>query len=210
MLPMKLYDHPRSGNCYKIRLMLSLLDLPYESEFVDVLGQRNHEPWFADINPLEQVPVLVDGEVKVQDSQAILVYLAGRYGAEWFASEPSELAAITEWLSFAAKEIAVGLQASRLYYIADEGIQIQAAQEEGRRVLAFLDRMLATRQWLALGRPTIADLACYPYVGLSREGRLPLDDHRHVLDWIHRIVALPRYVHMDGLPAAPRANSETL
>jgi len=117
MQDMKLYDHPRSGNCYKIRLMLSLLGLPYESSFVDVLGHANHEPWFNAINPLEQVPVLVDGEVAVQDSQAILVYLAGRYGnGSWFASDPAGMAAIVEWLSFAAKEVSVGLQASRLYF----------------------------------------------------------------------------------------------
>lgn len=207
---MKLYDHPRSGNCYKIRLMLSLLGLSCESEFVDVLGHRNHEPWFTAINPLEQVPVLVDGDVKVQDSQAILVYLASRYGPQWFASDPAEMAAIVEWLSFAAKEVSVGLQASRLYYIADEGIDIDAAQKEGRRVLAFLDRTLATRHWLTLGRPTIADLACYPYVGLAREGRLPLDDHRHVIAWIDRITALPRYIPMVGLPEAPHAGTETV
>lgn len=114
------------------------------------------------------------------------------------------MAAIVEWLSFAAKEVSVGLQASRLYYIADEGIDILAAQKEGRRVLSFLDRSLAGRDWLCLGRPTIADFACYPYVGLSREGRLPLDEHPHILDWIDRIAALPGYVAMQGLPAGPR------
>ena len=67
-------------------------------------------------------------------------------------------------------------------------------------MLGLLDERLAGRDWLAAERPTIADLACFPYVGLSREGRLPLDDYRNVLSWIQRIVALPGYVGMDGLP----------
>ena len=112
---------------------------------------------------------------------------------------------IVEWLSFAAKEIANGLQASRLFYIADEGIDIEAAQKEGRRVLAIFDGRLANRQWLCAERPTIADIACFPYVGLAREGRLPLDEHRYVTAWIERIAELPGYVTMDGLPPPRRA-----
>lgn len=197
-----LYDHSRSGNCHKVRLLLSMLRLPHERIFVDVLAGKNQEDWFVKLNPLRQIPVLTDGDFTIQDSQAILTYLARRYGPQWFADDAEGLARIAEWLSFAAKEIAIGLQASRLFYIADEGIDIAAAQKEGHGVLAFLDGILAGRSWLCLDRPTIADLACFPYVGLAREGRLPLDDHAHVLRWIERIVHLPGYVGMDGLPPA--------
>jgi glutathione S-transferase len=195
-----LYDHPRSGNCHKVRLLLSMLGLAHSCVFVDVLSKVNHEPWFVALNPLRQIPVLTDGDFTVQDSQAILVYLARRYDRAWFPDDPREAGQITEWLSFAAKEIAIGLQASRLFYIADEGIDIEAAQREGRRVLAFLDVVLSGRRWLCLDRPTIADIACFPYVALAREGRLPLDDHARVLRWIERIVDLSGYVPMDGLP----------
>jgi glutathione S-transferase len=172
-----LYDHPRSGNCHKVRLFLSMLALPYRSVFVDVLPGANHEKWFDDINPLQQIPVLVDDGFTIQDSQAILVYLAKRYDNQWFSDDAREAGQIVEWLSFAAKEVANGPQASRLFYIADEGIDIEAAQSEGRRVLAILNRRLADRRWLCLDRPTIADIACFPYVGLAREGKLPLDEH---------------------------------
>jgi glutathione S-transferase len=200
-----LYDHPRSGNCHKVRLLLSMLRLAYEAVFVDVLGHVNHQPWFDRINPLQQIPVLVDGGFTIQDSQAILVYLATRYGDQWFSDDPREAGQIVEWLSFAAKEVANGLQASRLFFIADEGIDIEAAQKEGRRVLAILDRRLTNRQWLCLDRPTIADIACFPYVGLAREGRLTLDDHRNVTEWINRIAGLNGYVTMDGLPSPRRS-----
>jgi glutathione S-transferase len=126
-----LYDHPRSGNCHKVRLLLSVFGLAYETAFVDVLAHVNRQPWFDRINPIQQIPVLVDDGFTIQDSQAILVYLAKRYDREWFSDDPREAGQIVEWLSFAAKEVANGLQASRLFYIADEGIDIETAQKEG-------------------------------------------------------------------------------
>jgi len=195
-----LYDHPRSGNCHKIRLFLSILGIDYENVLVDVLSGVNHQPWFAKINSLCQIPVITDDGFTIQDSQAILIYLAKRYDNSWFSDDAREMGKIAEWLSFSAKEIAIGLQASRLFYIADEGIDIAAAEREGRRCLALLDHWLSEQHWLCLDRPTIADIACFPYVALSREGKLPLDDHPHVLAWIQRIVQLEGYVPMDGLP----------
>lgn len=202
-----LYDHPRSGNCHKVRLLLSMLKLSYESRFVQVLEGVHNEPWFVALNPLRQIPVLTDDEFRVQDSQAILVYLARRYGPHWIADGAHDLARITEWLSFAANEIGNSLQPARLFHILGEHTDIALAQTRGRRALGLLDERLSDRDWLALDRPTIADLACFPYVGLAREGKLPLDEYAHVLAWIERIRGLDGYVSMDGLPDAARAEA---
>lgn len=202
-----LYDHPLSGNCHKVRLFLSMLGLPFKSEFVDVLAGANHAPWYDQVNPLQQVPALVDGEFTIRDSQAILVYLAARHGQAWFPSDPADMGRIMEWLSFAAKEVAIGCQMSRLFFIdSSETIDLGAAQREGRYVLAVLDRHLAGRRWLCLDRPTIADIACFPYVALAREGKLPLDENGNVLAWIERITNLPGYVPMHGLPTASKCH----
>ena len=196
-----LYDHPRSGNCHKVRLLLSILRLPYESRFVEVLKGVHNEPWFVELNPLRQVPVLVDDDFRVQDSQAILTYLARRYGPHWMSDDAQELGRIVEWLSFAANEIGNSLQPARLFHLVGEHTDIELATRRGVRALGILDGRLSTRPWLAAERPTIADLACFPYVGLSREGKLPLDDYGHVLAWIQRIRGLDGYVSMEGLPA---------
>jgi glutathione S-transferase len=198
-----LYDHPRSGNCHKVRLLLSMLRLPYESRFVEVLKGVHNEPWFVELNPLKQIPVLTDGPIRVQDSQAILVYLARRYGPEWLPDDAEGLARAMEWLSFAANEIGNSLQPARLFFIVGEHTDIALAQARGMRALGHLDARLADRDWLAAERATVADLACFPYVGLSGEGRLPLDEFRHVGAWIERIRQLPGYVAMAGLPEAP-------
>lgn len=200
-----LYDHPLSGNCHKVRLFLSILGLPFESVFIDVPKHVNREAAFTAINPLQQIPALKDDGYTVQDSQAILFYLALRYRPEWAGKDAFETGEIAQWVSFAANEIGNSLQPARVFYLLGEDVDIELAQKKGLRVLRLLDAHLARREWLACGRPTIADLLCFPYVGLCREGRLPLDDFPNVLAWIRRVAALERYVSMPGLPAPQRA-----
>jgi glutathione S-transferase len=195
-----LYDHPLSGNCHKIRMFLSLLGLPYRAEFVDVVNGATRTDWFAKLNPLKQIPVLVDDQVTVQDSQAILLYLAMKYGRDWISDDPAEMAAIAEWLSYAAKEVSNGPQLARLYHLVGEDIVIEKANAQGLQVLAHLDAVLTGQDWLCMGRPTIADLAVFPYVAICHEGKLPLNDHPSVVHWIERIAALPGYVPMRGMP----------
>jgi glutathione S-transferase len=195
-----LYDHPRSGNCHKVRLMLSMLGLEYRSVFVDVTQGAGRAAWFTALNPLQQVPVLVDDEYVVWDSQAILAYLGRRSGTDLAGRTPREIGVIGQWLSFAANEIGNSLQPARLYHLLGEDIDIEAANAKSMRVLGILNDRLANEQWLACGRPTIADLACFPYVGLAHEARLPLQDFRHIAAWMQRITGLEGYVSMEGLP----------
>lgn len=197
---MILYDHPRSGNCHKVRLMLSICGLPYAVRFVDVPAGVNREGWFTEINPLQQIPVLVDGNETIQDSQAILVYLARHYNPAWFPDSPVAAARVMEWLSFAAKEIAVSLQVARLYYILGEAADIEAVTAASLRVLDILEQRLQKSAFLAGDQPTIADLACFPYVALSREAMIDLSGHPSVARWVERIVSMPGYIPMPGLP----------
>ena len=200
-----LYDHPLSGNCYKVRLLLSMLGLSYESVLVEVPKGAHREDWFTRLNALQQIPVLADGDYTAQDSQAILLYLARRYAPSWAGDDAFELGAIAQWLSFAANEIGNSLQPARVFYLLHEEVDIGTAQRKGLRVLGLLNTHLAKHDWLACGRATIADLACFPYVALCREGQLPLDDFPNVLSWIARIAALPGYISMPGLPVAKEA-----
>ncbi|WP_118135491.1 glutathione S-transferase family protein [Oceanicella sp. SM1341] len=198
-----LHDFPLSGNCHKIHLLCAMNGLPLESRRVEVLDGATRTEEFARLNPVQQIPVLQDGETIVQDSQAILLYLALKYAPHWADPTPEGMAAIMEWLSYAAKEVSNGPQMARLHFLdPHEDIDIARAQAMGRKVLALLERVLSERDWLCLGRPTIADLAVFPYVGLARQGELPLDDHPAVLAWIDRIRALPGYHPMPGLPEA--------
>ena len=197
---LKLYDAALSGNCHKARLMLSLLRLEHELVPVRLQEGEHKSPQFLEMNPLGQVPVLMDGEVVIRDAQAILVYLARRYGGEdWFPLEAEPMAKVVQWLSTAANDIQHGLSAARLYYLLNAKVDIDQAQKKAHQVLQVLDKHLGERKWLECDRPTIADVACYPYVGLAPDGKVSLEAYPNVIAWIERIKQLPGYISMPGL-----------
>ncbi len=199
---MKLYDIDLSGNCHKVRLFLSLLNVNYEKRPIDYKQGELKSPEFLAINPLGQVPVLVDGDVVIRDSQAILVYLARKYDADdwlWLPLDPAAMAKIMQWLSFAVNEINNSLFLARLYFLFDADVDLEKAQTKSKEVLELLNKHLENREWLEFNRPTLADIACFPYVGLAPDGKIALDPYPHVVAWIKRIQNLSHYVPMPGL-----------
>lgn len=199
---MKLYDSAPSGNCYKVRLMLSLLKLPYETKPVNLKEGENKRPEFLRLNPRGQVPVFEDGSVGIWDSTAVLVYLGRKYGGEsWWPLDAAQMAQVTQWLAMAQNEILYGLGRARGIKRGRPG-NLEEAQAVGRAALDVLERHLAGKAWLALGRPTIADIACYPNVVLAPEAGIPLDGYPAILNWIRQVESLPGYVTMSGQPVA--------
>jgi len=192
---MKLYDLEASGNCYKVRLFAALANIELELVPLDLASGAHKKPPFSDLNPLGQVPVLEDGKYAVRDSQAILVYLAGAYGGlAWWPAHPLGQAEIVQWLSFAANEVQHSLCAARLVQKFGYALDKEAALAKSAEVLSQLDKHLERNDWLAMGRPTIADCAVYPYVALAPEGGVDLTPYRHVASWLKRVEALPGYL----------------
>jgi glutathione S-transferase len=113
------------------------------------------------------------------------------------AAEP--MAKVMQWLSFAAHEINSSLFIARLHFRFGMDFDWETAQQRGKQVLKIMDEHLQTRDWLESDRPTIADIACYPYVGLAPEGQVSLEPYPHVLAWIERIKQLPDYEAMPEL-----------
>ena len=198
----KLYDTPLSGNAHKCRLLLNMLDIAYEIVPVDMAKGGHKAPEYLKVNPFGQVPALTDGNVTLRDSGAILVYLAGKYGGgDWLPADPGELAEIVSWLSFSANEINNGMTVARFAVRFSGGsIDPEIPQKRGGYALKLLDAHLEGREWLALGRPSLADIGCYPYVAMAPEGGVSLDKRANVRAWIARFEALPGYVPMPGLP----------
>lgn len=192
----KLYDYQLSGNCYKVRLMLSLLGLEHETVWVDLDNGQHKSPEFLELNSFGQVPVLTDGDLIFQDAQAILVYLARRYGSEdWLPLEPEAMSRVMRWLSTTAGEIRQGPEFARLYYKFNvQTVNIEVATQKSETILTLLDNHLSDREWLELGHPTIADIACFPYVSLSPDAKISLDAYPNVLSWMERIKQLTGYI----------------
>ena len=197
---MKLYDREVSGNSYKIRLLLSLLRLKYDTVSVNSAAGEQKQPWFLKINPRGQIPVLdVDGK-HIWDSTAILIYLARRYGGEtWLPLDAEGMAEVAQWLAMAQNEILYGLARARAILLFGRKTDLNEAQAAGRNALKVLEQRLQNHDWLAFGRPTIADIACYPYVALAEQGNITLAPYPAVLSWMKRIQSLPGFVGMPGL-----------
>lgn len=198
---MKLYDAALSGNCHKVRLMLSLLGLDYEKVPVNLQKQDQKTPAHLARHPLGKVPVLEDGDVTIWDSQAILVYLARKYdkSGKWLPSDPVAQAQVTQWLSVAVNEMFAGCALSRAIVKLGRTGDLDAAQALARNTLKALDDRLSRHDWLVGKGPTIADVAVYPYAGLAWEGNIDLEPYKALRAWRKRIEVLPGYVNMPGL-----------
>lgn len=194
---MKLYDAARSGNCHKVRMLLAQLDLAHEIVTVDLAAGENKRPAYLALNPRGQVPLLEDAGELIWDSQAILVYLARRYGGDaWLPTAPLAMARVMQWLAVSENEIQYGLARARAARQFGAPWNVEECQRTGRVALDLLERQLATSAWLAADRVTLADLACYPYVAMAPQAGLELTNHPSVRTWLGRIQALPRYVGM--------------
>ena len=197
---MKLYDLERSGNGYKVRLMLALLELSYDPIRVDLPTGAHKQPDYLALNPFGEIPLFCDGELVLRDSQAIVTYLARAYGGEtWLPSNPADMARVLQWVSTAANDIARGPADARRHDLLGYALDITKARAQTVRVIGIIEKHLADRDWLELGRPTIADVCCFPYIALSYQGGVPLDNYPNVRAWIARIKALPGFVPMPGI-----------
>jgi glutathione S-transferase len=197
---LKLYDLEPSGNCYKVRLFCALLGRALTLEPVDLMGGAHKRPPFIDKNPLGQIPVLEDGDVVLRNSQAILVYLARKYGDEgWLPADATGMAEVMTWLMTAENEIARGPGDARLHDKFGFELDVDQARQKAARILGLMEEHLAKNDWLALSHPTIADIACMPYVALSHEGGVSLEPYPTLRAWVGRIKALPGFITMPAL-----------
>lgn len=197
---MKLYDAAASGNCHKVRMLLSILGIAHEVIPINLLGMEQKTSAHMARNPLGTVPVLENGDVTICDSQAILVYLASKHGGEaWLPRDPVGQAKVQQWLSFAVNELWNGPALARANLLFGRDIDLARAQAAANISLAVMDQHLEANDWLALGRPTIADIACYPYSALAEEGEISLVPFAALAAWFERIKALEGYVSMAGL-----------
>lgn len=199
--PIRLHTTRLSGHAHRVRLFLALLDLPCEIVIVDLAAGANRRPEFLALNPFGQVPVIEDGNTIVFDSNAILVYLAKRYGAaSWLPDDPTGAAAVQRWLSLAAGPIAYGPATARLVTLFGAPLDHAAAQRIAVKLFDVIDAEFGGKRFAAGEHPTIADIAAYAYIAHAPEGGISLDPYPHLRAWLARIEALPGFVPMPSSP----------
>lgn len=203
-----LYDYELSGNCYKLRLFMSMLGLDYRKVDIEFFpGKEHRSEAFLALNPLGQLPVLDDNGFVLRDAQAILSYLAARYDASgrWYPTgDARRLAEVNMWLAF-ADGITGTASAARLADVFGYDIDVHKARAGAHALLRVLDEQLwfSEREqggWVCGGdHPTIADIACFPYVMLSDEGGISLIDYPATRRWTDRVKRLPGFIVMAGI-----------
>jgi len=173
----KLYDHQLSGNSYKSRLLLNQLGVEYERINVDVFKGEQNDPKFAALNPNKKIPVLVDEDFIMWESNAILFYIGKKYSPNpLYPKDPKSHGLVAQWLLFGKTTIDPNLAMAR-YLTRFVQPQMQDQQEltkcraHGMMTLKILDDHLKDNQFLA-GEYSIADIGCYPYVHLAPEGEI--------------------------------------
>ena len=199
---MKLYHFPLSGHAHRARLFLSLIDAEVEVIDVDLGAGEHKQPDYLKMNRFGQVPVLVDGDKVIADSNAILVYAAKKFGrTDWLPETPAEAAAVQRWLSVAAGQIAFGPAAARLITVFGAAFSPDEVIGRAHDVLTVIEAELAGRDWIAGGpKPSVADVALYSYIARAPEGNVDLSGYLEVNTWLSRIEALPGFVAFPQTP----------
>ncbi len=202
---MKLYDYILSPSCYKVRLMAALTGVKLELRPVDFHpGLEHRGPALLALNPAGSIPILEDGDLILTESSAILVYLAAQAAPEWLASaKPEEAARVQQWLSFSSR-LTASLGGARLHEMLLRPGDIEALQAQGIAALreleaGLVEQNLRGQRFLAADRPTVADIACFPYVALAPDGGVSLDPYPAIRLWSRALRSLDGFIEMPGI-----------
>ncbi len=202
---MKLYDYILSPSCYKVRLMAALTGVKLDLQPVDFHpGLEHRGPELLALNPAGSIPILKDGDLILTESSAILVYLAAKAAAEWLAGDkPEEAARVQQWLSFSGR-LTTSLGGARLHEMLLRPGDIDALQAQGISALreleaGLVEQSLRGRRFVAADRPTVADIACFPYVALAPDGGVSLDPYPAIRLWSRALRSLDGFIEMPGI-----------
>jgi glutathione S-transferase len=197
-----LYDSPVSGNCYKVRLLLAHLGLPYDRRTVDVVDRSNRPELLGDLNPALRVPTLIlDDGRPLAESGAILWYLGE--DSRFVPDDLYERAQVLQWMFFEQYDHEPAIAVTRFWLVYSGRAQefadrLAERQEAGRRALAAMDQHLRSRSYLVGDRLTLADLALYAYTHVADEGGFDLAPYPAVLAWLDRVASEPGHVTIDA------------
>ena len=198
----RLHATMASINAYKVRILLSMLDLPYELVDIDMYGGEHKREPFLSLNRFGQMPALQDNDYKIADSHACLVYLARKYdrGDDWLPADAEGEAKVCEWLSKSANEVHQGPWMKRAKIRRPDAIKVPDEEIDARcdHILGIMDSHLTETDWLALGRATIADISCFAAISMLKVSGYDTDKWPGVTRWLDRFRALPGAIDIDG------------
>jgi len=193
---MLLYDSAVSGNCYKVRLLLTKLGIPFERRELSVFDRSNRPDVLGGLNPALRVPTLVldDGRA-LGESNAILWYFGD--GTEYVPTDRYERAEVMQWQFFEQYDHEPNIAVARFWTLADitpPQADGEAKRKGGEKALSAMERHLAEHEYLVGERFSIADIALYAYTHVAPEGGFSLAPYPAVREWLARVSTQPRHI----------------
>jgi len=198
---MKVYGDVQSGNCYKIKLLASLLELPYTWIHVDILAGETNNHEFLAKNPNGKIPVIeLDDGRFLWESNAILNYLAA--GTAFLPTDQFDLAKVQQWQFFEQYShepfIAVARYIAKYLGLPEKYRRdYESKQAGGHKALSIMESQLSSTPYLVDSRLTTADISLYGYTHVAHEGGFDLTLYPAIQRWLQRIATHPNYVGMD-------------
>ena len=196
----KVYGDYRSGNCYKIKLMLELLGLPYDWVAVDILKGETQSEAFLAKNPNGKIPVLeLEDGTCLWESNAILNFLAD--GSEFLPTEPRLRTQVLQWQFFEQYSHEPYVAVARFIQLyqglpAERQKEYEECHVRGYKALKVMELQLSRTPYLVGEHYSIADIALYAYTHVADEGGLDLTPYPAVRGWLERVASHPRHVGM--------------
>ncbi|MCA1990478.1 MAG: glutathione S-transferase family protein [Coleofasciculus sp. S288] len=195
---LKLYDFLPSGNCYKIRLLLTQLRIPFERVALNILNGETRTPEFLSKNSNGRVPILeIEPGKFLSESNAILFYLSE--GTEFFPNDSWERSKVMQWLFFEQYSHESYIATSRFWIsilgkAEDYRDALNQKREPGYAALTIMENHLTNHRFFVGERYTIADIGLFAYTHVADEGGFDLTKFPAILAWIERVKAQPQYI----------------
>jgi len=211
---MKLYGFPPSPNTWRVRAVAAHLGVPFELEFVDLTKGQQRTAEYLALNPTGRVPVLVDGDFILWESNAIMQYIAGRSANTLWPDNARTRADIMRWQSWQlahwSAEACGPLLLERLVKQVlklgpPDATIVAKATEAFHREAQALDTHLSKHPYLVGSAVTLADFSVAVPLLYAKEAELPVAPYQHVRDWFTRVSALPAWRETAPAPAAAAA-----
>ncbi len=199
----RLYNFPPSGNCYKLRLLLTQLQIPFELISVNLLNQETHLPEFLQKNPNGKVPVLeIEPDIFLIESNSILLYLSEE--TDFFPVDRLERNQVLKWLFFEQFSLGANLSRPRFWItVAKQAEQFASLiayhQRLGKVGLDVMEEHLATHSFFVGERYTIADIALYSYSHMADEGGFDMSQFHNIRAWCDRVQYQPKHIKITDL-----------
>jgi glutathione S-transferase len=199
---MRIYGDSRSGNCYKIQLLLSLLGKTCEWVDIDIMKGETRAPSFLEKSPNGKIPLLEldDGRV-LSESNAIMHYIA--FNTPLVPSSPYQSSKLLQWQFFEQYSHEPYIAVARYINVylglpAEKKAEYDAKQAGGYRALAVMEHQLSLTPFLLGDTISLADISLFAYTHVAHEGGFDLSAYPAIRNWIQLVKDQKGFVPMDA------------